>query len=279
MRWHIHSQRGTVRRWLLPVIGLTFLAILISFLFWHGTWFNRPLSNSEMQQYLTHPNDPRQTQRALSLVARRMMRGDPRVTRFYPDIVRLAESPNPRIREKVARVMGQANTVPAFHEALLGLLHDPQPLVRMDAALALVRFGDVSGHAEILRMLSGEPLLAPESGVLKRILDVGQGVAPDSLVAQIIVGRRKFDVRAGMPGKLSRWAAAGGARVQTGQPLAVIAPSSQMVWEALRALYRIGQPDDLPVIDPYARGMAGMPARVAEQARLTMEEIRNRSGS
>jgi biotin carboxyl carrier protein len=273
------SQRGVARGWLLLVIGLTFLAILVPFLFWHDVWFGTPLSNSEIQQYLTHLNHPRQTQHALSLVADRIIRGDRTVTRFYPDIVQLAKCQIPQIRETAAWVMGQDNTVPAFHQALLGLLHDPQPLVRMNAALALVRFRDASGHAEILRMLSGEPLLAPESGVLRRILDVGQSVGPHSLVAQIIVGKRKFDVLAGTPGTLSRWAAAAGARVETGQPLAVIAPSSQMAWEALRALYLIGRPDDLPVIGPYARGVAGMPAQVAEQARLTMREIRSRSGS
>lgn len=273
------SERGVATRWLLLVLGLTFLAILVPFLFWHATWFGTPLTNSQIQRYLTRLNDPEETQHALSLVADRIIRGDRSVTQFYPDIVRLANCSIPQIRETAAWVMGQDNTVPRFHQTLLEMLNDSQPLVRMNAALALVRFRDSSGHSEIVRMLAGEPLLAPESGVLKRIMDVGQSVGTDSLVARILVGKRKLDVRAGVPGSLARWAAADGARVQAGQPIAVLAPSSQMAWEALRALYLIGKPDDLTVIAPYAHGVAGMPAQVAQQARLTMQEIRSRTGS
>jgi hypothetical protein len=273
------SERGVATRWLLLVLGLTFLAILVPFLFWHATWFGTPLSNSEIQHYLTNLNDPQETQHALSLVADRIIRGDRSVARFYPDVAKLSNCPIPQIRETAAWVMGQDNTVPQFHQTLLELLHDSKPLVRMNAALALVRFRDSSGHAEILRMLSGEPILAPESGVLKRVMDVGKSVGPDSLVAQILVGNKKLDVRAGIPGSLARWTAADGAKVANGQPIALLAPSSQMAWQALRALYLIGTPDDLTVIGPYARGVPGMPAQIAEQAKLTMQEIRSRSGS
>jgi len=49
------------------------------------------------------------------------------------------------------------------------------------------------------------------------------------------------------------------------------------VWEALRALYLVGQPDDLADVDRYASGVAGMPERVGQQAALTAQAIRERT--
>jgi biotin carboxyl carrier protein len=275
-----HPERRVATRWVLLVVGLTFLAILVPFLFWRATWFGTPLTNAQIEHDLTHLNDPQQTQHALSLVADRIIRGDKSVERWYPDVARLANCPIPQIRETAAWVMGQDNTIPQFHQTLLELLRDQQPLVRMNAALGLVRFHDASGHAEILRMLTGEPLLAPEGGRLKRLLNVGQGVDTDTVVARID-SKQEVDVRAGTPGSLARWVVADGAEVAAGDPIAVLSPTAQMAREALRALFLIGQPGDLNAISPYARGFPRMSPEVAEQARLAMEEIRsrNRSGS
>ncbi len=278
MRSGVNSARGVARRWLLLVVGLTFLAVLIPFLFWRAEWFGTPLSNAQIGRDLLATSDPDRMQHALSQVADRIVQGDPTVARFYPEVARLADSSVPQIRETAAWVMGQDNSAPLFHQTLLELLHDSQPLVRMNAALALVRFGDSTGHSEILQMLSGEPLLAPREGVLKRRMDVGQGVGSGSLVARIVTESAALDVRAASPGSLARWTAADGARVEAGQPIAVLAPSSKMAWEALRALYLIGTPEDLAAIGPYARGVAGMPPEVAEQARMTMQAIRERAG-
>ena len=274
----IYQERRVATRWLLLVIGVTVLAIVVPYLFWRATWFGTPLSNAQIEQDLTHLNHPQQTQHALSLVADKIIRGDKNVARWYPDVAHLASCPIPQIRETAAWVMGQDNTVPEFHRTLIELLHDRQPLVRMNAALALVRFHDSSGHAEILRMLTGEPLLAPEAGRLKRLLNVGQGVKPDTIIARID-GKQKIDVRAGSPGTLARWTAAAGATVAAGDPIAVLSPTSEMAREALRALFLIGKPGDLNAIAPYARGLPGMSAGVAQQARYTMEEIHSRSQS
>ena len=276
---HFHSERGVSTRWTLLVIALTLGSILLPFLLWRATWFGSPLSDAQIQQRLTDTSDPRETQHALSQIADRIIRGDASVKPLYPDVARLANSPVVQIRETAAWVMGQDNSVPRFHQTLLELLRDSQPLVRMNAALGLVRFHDASGHAEIVHMLSGQPILAPEAGVLKRELDVGQGVVPDTLVARIVAEKKTVEVHAPMPGSLTGWEAADGARVDAGQPLAMLAPTSEMAWEALRALYLVGEPSDLNVIAPYARGNSGMPAKVAEQARLTMQEIRRRSGT
>lgn len=274
-----HPDERVAIPWPFLAAGLALLAMLALFLVWRATRAPASLSSAQMENDLTHINHPQQTQHALSLVAGAMIRGDKSVDRWYPDVARLASCPVPGIRETAAWVMGQGTAVPRFHEILLKLLHDPETLVRMNAALALVRFHDASGHAEIIRMLTGEPLLAPESGRLKRLLNVGQRVQTNTLVARIIRGKKGMNVVAGVPGSLARWTAAGGATVAAGDPVAVLAPTSSMVRKALRALYLIGQPGDLNAIAPYTHGLPGMSAEVTEQARYTTQEIRDRGRS
>ena len=75
-----------------------------------------------------------------------MEKNDPAVKKFYPRILELAKSPTGEVRKTVAWVMGQDNTSEEFHRALLSLLGDSEPLVRRNAALQLVRFGDASGR-------------------------------------------------------------------------------------------------------------------------------------
>ena len=279
MRIRASSERGVATKWLVLVIILTLLSVVVPFFIWHSTWFGTPLSSAQVTRYLEQKNHPQETQHALSQIADRIIAGDKSVARWYPDVARLSTSAVPQIRETAAWVMGQDNASPLFHQTLLEMLRDPDPLVRMNAALALVRFHDASGHAVILQMLAGRPLLAPESGQLKRLANVGESLSTNSIVARIITDHGAIEVPAGQPGSLSQWVAAYGATVTEGQPIAGIAPTSQMVWQALRALYLIGEPSDLNVIAPYARGVPGMPPQVAQQARLTMDEIRSRSSN
>jgi hypothetical protein len=50
-----------------------------------------------------------------------------------------------------------------------------------------------------------------------------------------------------------------------------------MVWESLRALFLIGQKEDLPAVNPYVRGAEGMPPQIQQQATLTSREISARN--
>jgi hypothetical protein len=58
--------------------------------------------------------------------------------------------------------------------------------------------------------------------------------------------------------------------------LVELSPDKEHVWEALRALLQVGQKDDLESVQRYARGVAGMPDRVRQQASLTQHEIEKR---
>ena len=60
--------------------------------------------------------------------------------------------------------------------------------------------------------------------------------------------------------------------------MAVVDPANDQVWEALRALYLIGQADDLPVIRPYERDLPDISNDVRQQAVEAEQAIRKRSG-
>ena len=67
-----------------------------------------------------------------------------------------------------------------------------------------------------------------------------------------------------------------GANIAAGAEIAVVDPSTEQVWEALRALYLIGQPDDLPAIRPYERDLPDISNDVRQQAVETEKAIRSR---
>jgi len=49
------------------------------------------------------------------------------------------------------------------------------------------------------------------------------------------------------------------------------------VWEALRALYLVGQAEDLPAVVPYERDLPDISNDVRQQARETEKAIRERN--
>ncbi|MGH9504189.1 MAG: hypothetical protein ACRD20_15165, partial [Terriglobales bacterium] len=118
------------------------LIVLMPFLFWWNTWFGRQLSDKQLAAYLQDDKKPRHIQHALVQIGERVTRHDPGVTRWYPDVVRLASYPIEEVRNTDAWVMGQdvssQDAVRAgFHATLLKMLDDPSLVVRGNAALSL----------------------------------------------------------------------------------------------------------------------------------------------
>ena len=272
---------GVSRRWLYLALGVAVLFVLMPFLFWQSTWFGRPLSDEQIQQYLNVQEHPRKAQHALSQIADRLGSRDPvvraSVRHWYPQVVALSASPVDELRLTAAWVMGQDNAAPEFHAPLLWLLADPHPMVQRNAALSLVRFGDASGRPVILAMLEPYTVPAPQPGSLAQRLKVGDIVNPGTLLARIRSGEANVEVRSQVSGTLDRWLAPNGEPVTAGQGLAQLSPSPEMVWEALRALYLVGREEDLPAVERYARGLANMPELVRQQAERTARAIRSRS--
>lgn len=253
--------------------------VLMPFLFWRSTWFGRPLTDREVDQYIRDQQKPRRIQHALVQVSERMARHDATVTRWYPDLVRLASSPVEDIRNTDAWIMGQDTTRPEFHQALLGMLKDPAPIVRSNAALSLVRFGDDSGHAQLLEMLQPAKIVAPQAGRVTDLGKPGTAIRQDGTIAKLETGSGVLEVRASIPGRIQSLAVTRGTNVQSGSDLATIDPGPAQVWEALRALYLVGRKEDLPLIAPYKANLNNFPDKVRDQAIETEKAILQRSAS
>jgi len=255
------------------------LICLMPFLFWWNTWFGRKLSDQQLTEYLHDTKKPRHIQQALVQVGERITRQDAAAKQWYPDLIRLASDPVEEVRNTDAWVMGQDTSVSGFHETLLTLLSDPSQMVRGNAALSLVRFGDATGRPQILALLQPAKIVSPESG---RIIDAdrpGTAIHQGGLIAKLEFGNKQIaEIRSPIPGRI-RSVSGTGANISAGTEMAVIDPANDQVWEALRALYLIGQPDDLPAIRPYERDLPDISHDVRQQAAETEQAIQKRSGS
>ncbi len=252
--------------------------VLLPFLFWHSTWFGRALTDGELDQYIHDTQKPRHIQHALVQLGERIARHDPSARRWYPDAVKLASSPVEEIRNTDAWIMGQDNTRPEFHQALLAMLNDPSPMVRGNAALSLVRFGDASGRPQLVQMLRPEDVTAPQAGRVTDLAKVGEAIRQNGTIAKLEANGSTLEVRSPIGGHVRSFAVSRGVQVKAGDELAIMDPAPEQVWEALRALYLVGEKDDLPAIRPYEGNQPNMPDRVREQAVLTEKAILQRAG-
>ena len=265
----------------LIILATAFLAALVPFLFWRATWFGRSLSDQEIDKYLAG-DKPLHVQHALSQVSERIVAGRIRpddAARWYPRIAALSRHASPEIRSTDAWVMGQDNTSEEFHRALLGLLRDPEPLVRRNAALSLVRFGDPGARAELLLMLRPYPIRSPQSGKVTLRLAEQEAANPGTLLARLEVGAgEKIEIRSPLPGLVDKKLVVDGQSVEAGAPIMVLAPAPEQVWEALRALVLVGRSEDLPEVERLVRGRAGEGSndKISQQAELTIRAIRAR---
>ena len=247
------------------------LLVMFPFLFWYNTWFGRRLSDSEIDRYFADTAKARHAQHALVQLGERITRHQD-VSRWYPQVLAQSSSSSVEIRQTVAWIMGQVHSYPPFHDALLRLLHDPQPMVRRNAALSLAAFGDSQARIELDAMLRPSTLISPFSGVLKYRVKAGEYVNPGTVVARI----GDSEVRATVPGEVRTLDHDDNAIVKTGGPLVTLAPDKNHVWEALRALYVVGKPEDLEDVERFLRPANGMPETIGRQASLTVQAIQSR---
>src|SRR6202158_2669383 len=273
-------KSGIATKWLVGILVLTFAFVLMPFLLGYMTTFSRPLTNGERGKYFPDPVTPRRAQHALSQVADRIVSPNPAIREsakpWYPEVVKSAAQGSDELRVTAAWVMGQDNQSSEFHAALLKQLTDANPMVRRNAALSLVRFADPSGHDVIAGMLAPNSIAAPRSGTLATRLKPGDVINPGTMVAHVAASGQAIEVRTDVPGTMSQWLVPDGAQVQAGQPIVVVDPSPEIVWESLRALYLIGQNADAPAVNRYARGIEGMPPQIQKQATLTARAISTR---
>lgn len=274
------AKPGLKRRWLFVILALTFLFVLMPFLFWQATWFGKPLNDAQLEKSLADRAHPREIQHALAQLADRILSRDSQTRdsarAFYPQIVQIARTGQDELRLTAAWVMGQDNSVADFHQELLRLVQDPNPMVRRNAALALVRFRDASGLAEIRSMLKPSAVSAPVAGSLDERLKPGDAINAGTLVGRLETAGSRTELRSQIPGTIERWLVADKTAVTAGQAVLLVNPSTDEIYESLRALYLIGEPQDVPVVEEFARGAGDLSPTVRQQAELTASAIRSR---
>jgi HEAT repeats len=259
--------------WLVAVFAL--LLVLFPFLFWYSTWFGRKLTDAEIDHYLTDRDKPRHAQHALVQIGERMSRHQPGVERWYPQVVQLSGSPLLELRQTAAWIMGQDSRYAPFHTALLRLLTDPQPMVRRNAALALSNFSDPAARPELLAMLRPYTIVAPAAGAVQYRLKLGEFVNPGTLVAHV----GETEVRAPLPGEVRELSRKSGATVARGDALVEVGADQEHAWEALRALWIVGDKSDIEEIERYAHGAPGTSQKLQQQAGYTLQAIQARQAS
>ena len=254
------------------------LIVLMPFLFWWNTWFGRHLSDQQLTEYLHDDKKPRHIQHALVQMGDRMAHKDAASNQWYPDLIRLASNPVEEVRNTDAWVMGQDTSGAGFHEALLKMLSDCSPMVRGNAALSLVRFGDATGRPQIVALLQPADITAPADGHIIDADRPGTAIHQGGLLAKLATAgtAAPVEIRSPIPGRI-RSVSQPGANVTAGSEVAVVDPGTEQVWEALRALYIVGQLDDLPAIRPYERDLPDISNDVRQQAAETEKAIQGRN--
>ena len=260
-----------------PILILAILFVVASFLTWYLTWFGRGLSDAEITRYLSDYGHPRHVQHALLQVQERIEHGDKTASQWYPQIVVLAGNQETEFRLTAAWVMGSDNTAEEFHNTLKKLSADPEPIVRRNAALALVRFNDSSSRPELLAILSPFTVNAPVNGALESSLSKAASVSRGTLLARIRMANNEVAaLRSPLSGSIENILVTTGSSVTTGQPVLTIKSDEQSIWEALRAVAVVGTKEDLKLTEDYASGTATNSDRLKQQAALTANAIKSR---
>jgi hypothetical protein len=274
-------NRGMSRTQKILFFVTGWLIVLMPFLFWWNTWFGRQLSNQQLTIYLHDDKKPRHIQQALVQISERISHHDAAVAQWYPELVALAADSVEEVRNTDAWVMGQDTSGAGFHETLLKMLNDSSPMVRGNAALSLVRFGDATGRPQIVALLQPAQIAAPQAGRIADSDRPGTAIHQGGLIAKLTVAdsgpsQPAIEIRSPIPGRI-RSVAATGANVAAGAEIAVVDPGTEQVWEALRALYLIGQTEDIPAIRPYERDLPDISNDVRQQAQETEKAIQLRA--
>ena len=248
--------------------------VLVPGLFWHDVWFGRVLDDAELEEYLNDETSPRRMQHGLAQLGERIGRGAPDARRWYPRVLELAGHEQAEVRNLSAWLMGQDASAEAFRLRLGEMLKDSTPLVRRNAALSLVRFGDGRGRPELRSMLRPWVVESPRAGRLRLLVEVDDEVRSGSPVAEIERGEVSVAVQVPVAGTAANLAEEGQS-VDAGAELMVLLPDPVHLWEALRALYLVGTEEDLVLIESYL-GSGEENESIRSQAQLTRDAILKR---
>jgi hypothetical protein len=121
-------------------------------------------------------------------------------------------------------------------------------------------------------------IAAPADGHVVDADRPGTAIHQGGLIAKLatVGSSQTVDLRSPIPGRI-RSVSQTGANVAAGAEVAVIDPGTEQVWEALRALYLVGQLDDLAAVRPYQRDLPDVSNDIRQQALETEKAIRARA--
>jgi len=256
-----------------PILILAAFFVAATFLAWYFTWFGRGLSDADITKYLSDTKNPRHVQHALLQIQQRIERGDPSANNWYPQIIVLSGSSETEFRLTTAWLMGFDNHSNEFHSALVKLATDTEPIVRRNAALALVRFNDAAGHDELVAVLKSYAVKSPATGLVSSTLRQGSDVSRGTLLARVQQTDGLIaEVRSPLPGKIEAISKANSSHVTTGEEILRLNSDEESVWEALRGLSFIGTNADLETVRAFTSSST-VTERVREQAKLTASAI------
>jgi hypothetical protein len=274
---HADAAKAVRRRTPWPLIVVALLFVIVPSLTWYLTWFGRSLTDEELTRYFSDSN-PRHAQHALSQLAERIEKGDASASRWNAQVIALSQNQTPDLRMTAAWVMGLEHKSEEFHAALARLLEDPEPIVRHNAALALVRFGDPRCRTELKAMLRPYAVKSQTDGTALTALTAGTYVKRGSLLIKFKNQSGEVEeIRSPLPGEIASANVKDGESFATGSDLIILTPDSEQASNALLGLYYIGTTEDLAEVERYASGFEREPEDLKAKAAQVAEAIKRRS--
>lgn len=270
------SSSPAPKRW--PIYLILMAMVLVPYTFWKMTWFGEELSDSEIAEYAGSKDKPRRAQHALVQISHRIHEDMASAKKLYPLVLKMAAHDQFKIRSTAAWVMGQDNREDPFHESLLTLLGDPQALVRYNAALSLANFGEPLALPTLRKMLLPLTFISPHAGKVVDVLKRDDPVVAETQIA-LIENKTGQEIKLYSPieGKIEELLLKTNDVVSVGDSVCTIAPSTNQLWETLRALYLIGTKEDLSRVELFGKLSGKYSEQIRVQAQMTAEAIRTKN--
>ncbi len=258
---------------LFVVLGL----VLLVFFGWRQDWFGRELTDEQILERLDPAADPMDIQHALSQLENRLSPRFPGRERFRDRVVALKGHSAHEVRAELAWVMGR-EPAEAYHAALLELISDADPAVRLNAACSLANFNDARGRPILLQALDPVRITAPAAGTLEISVRAGDAVSTGRDLGRIVTAEdREVPLRASFNGEVREVLKAKGSTVAASDTVLVVAADPKVLLNALKALEFVGARSDLPAIGPFARGsVPDTSPEIQSQARRTLDALTRR---
>lgn len=264
------------KRW--PLYLILMAMVLVPYTFWKMTWFGEELSDAEIAEYASLIDKPRKAQHALVQISHRIHRDAASAKKLYPLVLKMAAHDQFKIRSTAAWVMGQDNQENLFHQALLALLGDSEALVRYNAALSLANFGDALALPVLRQMLLPLEFISPHAGKVVDVLKKHDPVVAETQIV-LIENKEGHEIKLYSPieGKIEELLLKKKDIISAGDKVCTIAPSTNQIWETLRALYLIGTKEDLSRVELFGKLSERYSEQIRVQAQMTAEAIRTRN--